>query len=87
MFQPDPSIRFVPVVREQVVAIVESINQPQVSIPGKSPQAVAGHLCGVRNGNGTLWPVWDSMHAEGTDDPESNPDLLLFDAVVACAAC
>lgn len=38
------------------------------------------------NGNGTLWPVWDSMHAEGTDDPEANADLVLFDAVVACTA-
>lgn len=36
------------------------------------------------NGNGTLWPVWDSMHEQGTDDPENNADLLLFDAVVAC---
>lgn len=38
------------------------------------------------NGNGTLWPVWDSMHQQGTDDPDANPDLLLFDAVVACLA-
>jgi hypothetical protein len=37
-----------------VVALVESINQPQVSIPGKPPQAVFGRLCGVRNQNGTL---------------------------------
>ncbi len=37
-------------------------------------------------GNGTLWPVWDSMHQSGTDDPESNPDLVLFDDLVACVA-
>ncbi len=54
MFQPDPSIRFVPATREQVVALVESINQPQISIPGKTSQAVQGYLCGLRNPNGTF---------------------------------
>ncbi len=53
-FKPDPSIAWVPATREQVVAVVESINQPQVSIPGKAPQQVPGHLCGIRNPNGTL---------------------------------
>jgi hypothetical protein len=53
-FKPEPSITFVPATREQVVAIVESINQPQVSIPGKESQQVFGHVCGVRNGNGSL---------------------------------
>jgi hypothetical protein len=52
VFQPDPSVRFVPATREQVVALVESINQPQVSIPGKTSQAVQGYLCGLRNPNG-----------------------------------
>ena len=54
MFEPDPSIRFIPADREQVVALVESINQPQVSIPGKEPQTVQGFLCGLRNPNGTF---------------------------------
>ena len=54
MFTPDPSIQFVPATREQVVAIIEGINQPQVSIPGKAPQGVSGHLCGLRNANGTF---------------------------------
>ena len=54
MFQPDPGVRFVPATREQVVALVESINQPQVSIPGKTSQAVQGYLCGLRNPNGTF---------------------------------
>jgi hypothetical protein len=67
VFQPDPSIRFVPAVREQVVAVVESINQPQVSIPGKSPQAVVGHLCGLRNGNGTL-SIYVSLHLPKTGE-------------------
>lgn len=34
-------------------------------------------------GNGTLWPVWDSLHAEGDPDT-NNPDLAFFDALVAC---
>jgi hypothetical protein len=54
VFKPEPSITWVAAAREQVVAVVESINQPQVSIPGKTPQQVLGHLCGVRNGNGSL---------------------------------
>lgn len=53
-FKPEPSVTFVPATREQVVALVESINQPQVQIPGKASQQVSGHLCGVRNGNGTF---------------------------------
>jgi hypothetical protein len=53
VFRPDPTLTFVPVSREQVVALVESINQPQISIPGKTPQAAQGHLCGLRNANGS----------------------------------
>jgi hypothetical protein len=33
---------------------VESINQPQISIPSKPPQSVTGHLCGLRNPAGSL---------------------------------
>jgi hypothetical protein len=54
VFKPEPSITWVPAAREQVVAVVESINQPQVSIPGKASQQVFGHLVGIRNGNGTF---------------------------------
>jgi hypothetical protein len=53
VFQPDPTLTFVPVSREQVMSLVESINQPQISIPGKAPQAAQGHLCGLRNANGS----------------------------------
>jgi len=52
VFEPDPSIAYIPASREQVVALVESINQPQVSIPGKEPQSVQGFLCGLRNEDG-----------------------------------
>lgn len=54
MFAPDPNIRFLPAVRDQIVAIIESINQPQVSIPGKPPQLVQGYVVGLRNANGTF---------------------------------
>ncbi|HET9553292.1 MAG TPA: hypothetical protein VFP50_10020 [Anaeromyxobacteraceae bacterium] len=54
MFTPEPSIQFVPATREQVVALIEGINQPQVSIPGKAPQSVSAHLCGLRNANGSF---------------------------------
>ena len=36
-------------------------------------------------GNGTVWPVWDAMHAP--DDPDdANKDLAMFDALVPCIA-
>jgi hypothetical protein len=61
VFRPEPSITHLPVSRDQVVAVVESINQPQVSVPGKPPQAVLGHLCGVRNPNGTF-SIYVGLH-------------------------
>jgi hypothetical protein len=67
VFQPDPSIRFVPASREQVVALVESINQSQVSIPGKSPQAVQGFLCGLRNPSGTF-SIFVALHLPRTGE-------------------
>lgn len=61
MFKPEPSITWVPAKREQVVAVVESINQPQVSIPGKASQQVFGHLVGIRNANGTF-SIYVALH-------------------------
>jgi hypothetical protein len=54
VFRPEPSITHVPATADQVVAIIESINQPQVSVPGKPVQTVTGHLLGVRNPGGTF---------------------------------
>lgn len=54
MYQPDPRLRSIPAARERVVAIVESINQPQVSIPGRPAQAVQGYLVGQRNPGGSF---------------------------------
>src|SRR5574341_592118 len=65
MFQPEPSITHVPVTKEQIVAVVESINQPQVSIPGKAPQQVAGWLVGIRNANGTF-SIFVGLHLAKT---------------------
>ena len=67
MFRPEPSITHLPVLQEQVVAIVESINQPQVSVPGKPAQAVVGHLCGVRNGNGSF-SIYVGLHLSRTGE-------------------
>jgi hypothetical protein len=61
VFHPEPTITHLPVLREQVVAVVESINQPQVSVPGKASQTVTGHLCGVRNGNGSF-SIYVGLH-------------------------
>jgi hypothetical protein len=67
VFKPEPSITHLPVTREQVVAIVESINQPQVSIPGKASQTVLGHLCGVRNPNNTF-SIFVGLHLPKTGE-------------------
>jgi hypothetical protein len=61
MFHPEPSLTWVPATREQVVAIIEAINQPQVSITGKPPQTVTGHLCALRNANGTF-SIYVALH-------------------------
>ncbi len=66
-FKPDPSIAWVQASCEQVVAVVESINQPQVSIPGKAPQQVPGHLCGIRNANGTF-SIYVALHLSKTGE-------------------
>ena len=60
-FKPEPSIAWVPVTKEQLVAVVESINQPQISIPGKASQQVLGQLAGVRNPNGTF-SIYVGLH-------------------------
>jgi hypothetical protein len=67
MFQPEEGITHVPVTKDQVVAIVESINQPQVSIPGKAPQQVAGWLVGIRNTNGTF-SIFVGLHLQKTGE-------------------
>jgi hypothetical protein len=54
MFTPDPSIQYVPATRDQVVALIEGINQPQISIPGKTPQGVSAHLVALRNADGSF---------------------------------
>jgi hypothetical protein len=61
VFQPEPSLTWIPATREQVVAVVESINQPQVSIPGKPSQQVFGHLVGIRNANASF-SIYVALH-------------------------
>ncbi len=66
-FKPEASIKWIPATADEVVAIVESINQPQVSIPGKAPQQVTGHLCGIRNSNGTF-SIYVALHLPKTGE-------------------
>ncbi|GEJ58072.1 hypothetical protein [Anaeromyxobacter diazotrophicus] len=54
MFQPDESLGYLPASREQVVSLLESINQPQISIPGKAAQTAQAYLCGLRNADGSF---------------------------------
>ena len=66
-FKPEPSITWISAGREQVVAVVESINQPQVSVPGKPSQQVFGHLCGIRNANGSF-SIYVALHLPTTGE-------------------
>jgi hypothetical protein len=54
VFHVDPTLPFLPVTRDRVVELVESLNQPQISIPGKAPQEARGYLCGMRNTDGSF---------------------------------
>jgi len=67
VFRPDASLRQLPATREQVVSIVESINQPQVSIPGKAAQAVQAHLVGLRNADGSF-SIYVGLHLRQTGE-------------------
>ncbi len=66
-FKPEPSLTWIQTTREQVVAVIESINQPQVGIPGKPSQQVFGHLAGVRNANGTF-SIYVGLHLPKTGE-------------------
>jgi hypothetical protein len=72
VFQPDPTVPFVPATRDQVVAIIESLNHPQISIPGKEPQAVQAHLCGLRNASGSF-SIVVALHL-----PRSGESVIYF---------
>jgi hypothetical protein len=54
MFSIDPSLTYISGRREQIVAVIESVNQPHVAIPGKNPQPVQAYLCGLRNANASF---------------------------------
>jgi hypothetical protein len=54
MFSIEESLTHIPATREQVVAVLESINQPHVVLPGKAPQAAQAYLCGMRNPNASF---------------------------------
>jgi hypothetical protein len=54
VYQIDPKLKSLSPGREQIVAVVESINQPQVIIPGRGPQAAQAFVAGLRNPNATF---------------------------------
>ncbi len=67
MFAIDPRLTHIEAAREQVVAIIESVNQPHVAIPGKSPQPAQGWVAGVRNANATFSLYIYLLLGSGTD--------------------
>lgn len=67
MFAPEPRIKSVPVVREQVVSIIASLNKPHIAVPGKPAQEVQGYIVGVANAAGTI-TVFVYLHLTETRD-------------------
>jgi len=80
VFTPDPTIQYVPATREQVVALIEAINQPQISIPGKAPQGVSGHLVALRNADGTF-SIVVALHL-----PKSGENVIYLHGKRRCSA-
>jgi hypothetical protein len=54
VYQIDPKLKSLSPSRDQIVAVVESINQPQVIIPGRGPQAAQAYVAGLRNPNASF---------------------------------
>jgi hypothetical protein len=54
MFSVEAKLTHLPATRDQVVAVLESINQPHVVLPGKAPQAAQAYVCGLRNPNASF---------------------------------
>jgi hypothetical protein len=54
MFSIEAKLTHLPATREQVVAVLESINQPHVVLPGKAPQSAQAYVCGLRNQNASF---------------------------------
>jgi hypothetical protein len=80
VFTPDPSIQYVPATREQVVALVEGINQPQITIPGRAPQGVSGHLVALRNADGSF-SIVVALHL-----PKSGENVIYLHGKRRCTA-
>jgi poly(3-hydroxybutyrate) depolymerase len=58
-----------------------------ISLYGLEEWANAGFIVMApdSNGNGKQWPVWDGVRPPGSP-PSPNPDLTLFDDLIACVA-
>lgn len=52
MFNLDPSIRGLPATRDQVTLLQQSINSPQVVIPGKGASTAQAYIVGLRGPQG-----------------------------------
>jgi hypothetical protein len=68
VFSIDPTLLHIDAVREQVVAIIESVNQPHVAIPGKQPQPAQAWVAGVRNANASF-SLYIYLFLAGAQEP------------------
>lgn len=66
MFTIDSRLRGLPVSREQVVALFQSINSPHLAVPGKQAGPAQAYILGVRGASGFVVFVYLYL-ADGPD--------------------
>ncbi len=66
MFSIDDRLRGIPVNREQVAALYQSINSPHLAIPGKHAGPAKAYIAGVRGPNG--FAVFVYLHLPDSAD-------------------
>ncbi len=67
MFRVDPDMTHVSATREHVVSVIESINQPQVGVPGYTAQVSEASVVGVRRSSGAF-SVYIHLHLTETNE-------------------
>ncbi len=58
MYEPRQDIKHIQATREQIVAILESINQPMVAAMGRSAETAKAYIVGIRSQSSGLFSIY-----------------------------
>ena len=72
MFSPAPEIKHVAAPAERIVAVIESINSPNVVIPGSDAEPTQAFIVGVRNQDASF-SVYIYLYQTQSNQPATNP--------------